>query len=121
MKTYLQMDGDRLVEYVEKREYDLLAQDRADFGALVDKQERELGDLISLLASEKSTRNHMIKRGAELERELDDLKSQRADFGALVDKLECELNAARAEIKSMQSDISLALIMIEKMKTTIRK
>ena len=95
MKTYLQMDGDRLVEYVEKREYDLLAQDRADFGALVDKQERELGDLISLLASEKSTRNHMIKRGAELERELDDLKSQRADFGALVDKLECELNALK--------------------------
>lgn len=25
MKTYLQMDGDKLVEYVEKREYDLLA------------------------------------------------------------------------------------------------
>lgn len=42
MKTYLQMDGDRLVEYVEKREYDLLAQERADFGALVDKMEREL-------------------------------------------------------------------------------
>ena len=42
MKTYLQMDGDRLVEYVEKREYDLLAQERADFGALVDKLEREL-------------------------------------------------------------------------------
>jgi hypothetical protein len=42
MKTYLQMDGDQLVEYVEKREYDLLAQERADFGALVDKLEREL-------------------------------------------------------------------------------
>lgn len=42
MKTYLQMDGDRLVEYVEKREYDMLAQERADFGALVDKLEREL-------------------------------------------------------------------------------
>jgi len=25
MKTYLQMDGDKLVEYVEKREYDKLA------------------------------------------------------------------------------------------------
>ena len=24
MKTYLQMDGDRLVEYVEKREYDAI-------------------------------------------------------------------------------------------------
>ena len=35
--------------------------------------------------------------------------------------LENQLNAARAEIESMQSDISLALIMIEKMKTTIRK
>jgi len=42
MKTYLQMDGDKLVEYVEKKEYDLLAQERADFGALVDKLEREL-------------------------------------------------------------------------------
>jgi hypothetical protein len=36
------MDGDKLVEYVEKKEYDLLAQERADFGALVDKLEREL-------------------------------------------------------------------------------
>ena len=36
------MDGDRLVEYVEKREYDLLAQDRASFGTLVDKLDREL-------------------------------------------------------------------------------
>ena len=35
--------------------------------------------------------------------------------------LENQLNAANTEIKSMQSDISLALIMIEKMKTTIRK
>ena len=33
MKTYLQMDGDQLVEYVEKREYDtmtLLAHDLAN-------------------------------------------------------------------------------------------
>ena len=78
MKTYLQMDGDRLVEYVEKREYD---------------------ELLLLLASEKSTRNHLIKRGAELERELDDMKSQRADFGALVDNLERELNAAKQELQ----------------------
>ena len=80
MKTYLQMDGDRLVEYVEKREYD---------------------ELLILLASEKSTRNHLIKRGAELERELDDMKSQRADFGALVDKLERELNAAVRRINDV--------------------
>jgi hypothetical protein len=46
MKTYLQMDGDKLVEYVEKREYDLLAQERADFGVLVDKLERELQDAV---------------------------------------------------------------------------
>lgn len=49
MKTYLQMDGDRLVEYVEKREYDLLAQERADFGALVDKLERELNAAVKAL------------------------------------------------------------------------
>ena len=47
MKTYLQMDGDRLVEYVEKREYDLLAQERADLGALVDKFERELQNVMT--------------------------------------------------------------------------
>jgi hypothetical protein len=41
MKTYLQMDGDKLVELVEKREYDLLASERADFEVLVDKMERE--------------------------------------------------------------------------------
>lgn len=41
-----------------------------------------------------------------------------ADFAR---QLERELDAANTEIKSMQSDISLALIMIEKMKTTIRK
>lgn len=49
MKTYLQMDGDRLVEYVEKREYDMLAQERADFGALVDKLERELNAAVKAL------------------------------------------------------------------------
>lgn len=27
MKTYLQMDGDKLVEYVEKREYESMLQD----------------------------------------------------------------------------------------------
>lgn len=43
------MDGDRLVEYVEKREYDLLAQERADFGALVDKLERELNAAVKAL------------------------------------------------------------------------
>jgi len=47
MKTYLQMDGHTLVEYVEKKEYDLLAQERADFGALVDKQERELQNVVT--------------------------------------------------------------------------
>ena len=56
MKTYLQMDGDQLVEYVEKREYDLLA--------------LALHDMESLLESEKSTRNAIIKLGAELERDL---------------------------------------------------
>lgn len=84
MKTYLQMDGDRLVEYVEKREYD---------------------ELLLLLASEKSTRNHLIKRGAELERELDDMKSQRADFGALVDKQDRELDAAKAKLKEAYDDL----------------
>jgi hypothetical protein len=60
MKTYLQMDGDRLVEYVEKREYDAVV--------------LALHDMTNLLDSEKSTRNHMIKRGAELERELNAAK-----------------------------------------------
>jgi hypothetical protein len=83
VKTYLQMDGDQLIELVEKREYDLLV--------------LALHDMTNLLESEKSTRNHLIKRGAELERELDDMKSQRADFGALVDKLERELRAAKGE------------------------
>jgi hypothetical protein len=57
MKTYLQMDGGRLVEYVEKREYDavvlalhdmtnLLESERADFGVLVDKLERELQNVV---------------------------------------------------------------------------
>ena len=72
---------------------------------LAKELERELGDLISLLASEKSTRNHLIKRGAELERELDDLKSQRADFGALVDKMERELDAAKAKLKEAYDDL----------------
>jgi len=36
------MDGDQLVEYVEKRELDELAGQVADFGMLVDKLEREL-------------------------------------------------------------------------------
>lgn len=76
---------------------------------LAKELERELGDLISLLASEKSTRNHLIKRGAELERELDDLKSQRADFGVLVDKMDRELDAAKAMIESLED----ALIEIE--------
>jgi len=44
MKTYLQMDGDQLVEYVEKRELDELAGQVADFGMLVDKLERELNE-----------------------------------------------------------------------------
>lgn len=74
MKTYLQMNGDQLVEYVEKREYDLLAQERADFGVLVDEQDRELGDLISLLASEESARNYLIIRGADLKRQLNAAK-----------------------------------------------
>ena len=85
MKTYLQMDGDRLVEYVEKR---------------------ELGDLISLLASEKSTRNAIIQKSVKLERELNALKQERADFGALVDKLERELNAATAENEAMRSAVN---------------
>jgi len=72
MKTYLQMDGDKLVEYVEKREYDLLA-------------------------------------------------SETADLGVLADQLANERDAIKAEIESMHADINLALIMIEKMKTTIRK
>jgi hypothetical protein len=87
MKTYLQMDGDRLVEYVEKKEYDAVV--------------LALHDMTNLLDSEKSTRNHMIKRGAELERELNAEKQERADFGALVDKLERELNAAMEALEAI--------------------
>jgi len=72
MKTYLQMDGHTLVEYVEKREYDLLAR-------------------------------------------------RRADLGILAEQLTNERDALKAEIESIHADINLALIMIEKMKTTIRK
>ena len=60
------MDGDQLIELVEKR---------------------ELGDLISLLASEKSTRNVIIQKGVKLER---------------------ELNAAKAEIEAMRAAIEEA-------------
>ena len=83
MKTYLQMDGHALVEYVEKREYDLLV--------------LALHDMTNLLESEKSTRNHIIQKSVELERELNAAKQERADFGALVDKLERELRAAKGE------------------------
>ena len=95
MRVFPYQDGDQLIELVEKLEYDAVV--------------LALHDMTNLLDSEKSTRNHLIKRGAELERELDDLKSQRADFGALVDKLERELNAAKAMIESLED----ALIEIE--------
>jgi hypothetical protein len=39
----------------------------------------------------------------------------------LVSKLERERDALKAEIESIHADIKAALIMIEKMKTTIRK
>jgi len=55
MKTYPYQDGDRLIDLVEKREYD---------------------DLLDRLESEKSTRNHIIKRGVEMERELNDARNQ---------------------------------------------
>ena len=93
MKIYLYQDGDRIIDLVENREYDILAQERSDFGALVDKQDREIGDLISLLASEKSTRNHLIKRGAELER---------------------ELNASKAENEAMRSAVNDADLALRK-------
>jgi cell division septum initiation protein DivIVA len=51
MRTFPHMDGDQLIELVEKREYDLLAQERADFGALVDKLERELNAAKELIES----------------------------------------------------------------------
>lgn len=57
-----------------ERELNALKQERADFGALVDKQDRELGDLISLLASEESARNYLIIRGADLKRQLNEAK-----------------------------------------------
>ena len=72
--------------------------------SLTNDEKREYDELLILLASEKSTRNHLIKRGAELERELDDMKSQRADFGALVDKLERELNAAKELIREIRDN-----------------
>lgn len=72
MKTYLQMDGHTLVEYVEKCEYDLLAR-------------------------------------------------RRADLGVLAEQLTNERDALNAEIESIQAIIEAALIMIDKMKTTIRK
>ena len=53
MKIFPYQDGDQLIELVEKRELD---------------------DLISLLASEKSARNYLIIRGADLKRQLDAAK-----------------------------------------------
>lgn len=104
MRVFPYQDGDQLIELVEKLEYDAVV--------------LALHDMTNLLDSEKSTRNHLIKRGAELERELDDLKSQRADFGALVDKLECELNALKLLLNEVyasfadepQSDSSWLLV-----------
>ena len=55
MKTYPYQDGDRLIELVEKRDYN---------------------DLLNRLESEKSTRNHVIKRGVEMERELSEARAQ---------------------------------------------
>jgi vacuolar-type H+-ATPase subunit E/Vma4 len=53
MKTYLQMDGDQLVEYVEKREYDglsLLAHElatlRADDMATINDLRKQLQDAV---------------------------------------------------------------------------
>ena len=40
---------------------------------------------------------------------------------AFAEQLERERDALKAEIEAMHADINLALIMIEKMKTTIRK
>ena len=97
MKTYLQMDGDRLVEYVEKREYDAVV--------------LALHDMTNLLDSEKSTRNHMIKRGAELERELNAEKQERADFGALVDEQERKLGDLISLLASEKSAQNYLIIL----------
>ena len=51
MRTFPHMDGDQLIELVEKKEYDLLAQERADFSVLVDKMERELNAAKELIES----------------------------------------------------------------------
>ncbi len=58
MKTYPYQTPDGIIELVEKREYNLIA--------------LALHDMQNLLESEKSTRNRMIKKCAELERELQD-------------------------------------------------
>lgn len=54
MKTYLQMDGDQLVEYVEKREYDalsLLAHElatlRAEDMATINDLRKQLQDVVT--------------------------------------------------------------------------
>jgi DNA repair exonuclease SbcCD ATPase subunit len=83
MKIYPYQDGDQLIELVEKCEYD---------------------DLFDRLESEKLTRNHIIKRGVELERELDEankeLHQKYIEFDALFDEAEqirIERDEARAE------------------------
>jgi len=67
MKIYPYQDGNRLIELVEKREYD---------------------DLLDRLESEKSTRNHMIKRGVEIERELNEARQKLAALQELLNDLE---------------------------------
>jgi hypothetical protein len=55
MKTYPYQDGDRLIELVEKREYNLLASERADLEVLVDK-------LAMLRAEDMATINDLRKK-----------------------------------------------------------
>jgi len=105
MKIYPYQDGDRLIELVEKRKYN---------------------DLLDRLESEKSTRNHMIKRGVELERERDEankeLHQKYIEFDALFDEAEqirINRDALRAEIESMRTDIKSALTLIERIKITL--
>lgn len=93
MRVFLYQDGDQLIELVEKR---------------------ELGDLISLLASEKSTRNHIIQKSVELERELNaaiktlemvwPFLKEDDGYGANAPAYQAAINAVKAVITKMKGE-----------------
>ena len=77
-----------------------------------EKLERERDEAFELLASEKTTRNHIIKRSVEVERErdearehLDNMQDQRDFAMKVIKRLEQERDEARFLLKQAQSSL----------------